>query len=99
MDKTFNSSQHQIFLGLLKQARLEKSITQEMLAGRIGMSQSDISKVERGVRRLDVLELRVWLRGLDVSLPAFSELLDERLAASEIVAKQVVGRRQKPRTR
>jgi transcriptional regulator with XRE-family HTH domain len=93
MDKTLNSTQHQIFLGLLKQARMDKAVTQEMLADRIGLSQPDISKVERGVRRLDVLELRAWLRGLEISLPAFAKQLDARLEASEVVSTRMIGRR------
>lgn len=93
MQKTLNSAQHQILLSLLKQARTDQSITQEMLCERIGMSQSDISKVERGVRRLDVLELRLWLRGLDIPLVAFAKDLDARLSAAELVTAQVAGRR------
>jgi transcriptional regulator with XRE-family HTH domain len=99
MDKTLNSTQHQIFLGLLKQTRMDKAVTQEMLADRIGLSQPDISKVERGVRRLDVLELRAWLRGLDVPLQAFAKSLDARLTASELVAQQVGGARRGGRSK
>lgn len=93
MQKTLNSAPHQIFLSLLKQARTAHGITQEMLCERIGMSQSDISKVERGVRRLDVLELRLWLRALDIPLDAFAKDLDARLAAAELLAEQAGGRR------
>lgn len=93
MQKTLNSAPHQIFLSLLKQARTDQGITQEMLCERIGMSQSDISKVERGVRRLDVLELRLWLRALDVPLDAFAKELDARLTAAELLAEQAGGRR------
>jgi transcriptional regulator with XRE-family HTH domain len=97
MQKTLHSAQHQILLSLLKQARTDQSITQEMLCERIGMSQSDISKVERGVRRLDVLELRLWLRGLNIPLVAFAKDLDARLRAAELMADQVVGiRRSRP---
>lgn len=60
---------------------------------RIGMSQSDISKVERGVRRLDVLELRVWLKGLEISLASFVNELDARLIAGESIARQTSGRK------
>jgi transcriptional regulator with XRE-family HTH domain len=93
MQKSLNSAQHQILLGLLKQARTDQSITQEMLCERIGLSQSDISKVERGVRRLDVLELRLWLHGLGIPLVAFAKDLDARLSASELLTSQVAGRR------
>lgn len=68
-------------------------MTQLELSQRIGMSQSDISKVERGVRRLDVLELRVWLGGLGVPLGSFAKALDAKLAAAEAVARQASGRK------
>lgn len=93
MQKTLNSAPHQIFLALLKQARTEQAVTQEMLCERIGMSQSDISKVERGVRRLDVLELRLWLRALGIPLEVFAQELDASLTAAELLAEQAGGRR------
>ncbi|WP_369796141.1 helix-turn-helix domain-containing protein [Aquabacterium sp. NJ1] len=55
------------FLTLLRQTRRDQQVTQVELSERIGLPQSDISKVERGVRRLDLLELRAWLKGLGVS--------------------------------
>lgn len=93
MQKTLHSAPHQIFLSLLKQARTDQGITQAMLCERIGMSQSDISKVERGVRRLDVLELRLWLRALGSPLEVFAQELDARLTAAELLAEQAGGRR------
>lgn len=93
MQKTIHSAQHQVLLDLLRQARMERSVTQLELSQRIGMSQSDISKVERGVRRLDVLELRVWLGGLGVPLGSFAKALDAKLAAAEAVARQASGRK------
>ena len=35
-------------------------MTQVELAKKLGMTQSDLSKVERGVRRIDFVELRHW---------------------------------------
>jgi transcriptional regulator with XRE-family HTH domain len=93
MPKSLHSSQYQTLLGLLKQARADQAVTQEELSARIGMTQSDISKVERGVRRLDVLELRTWLQGLEISLTSFVGELDTRLAASESLARQSSGRK------
>ena len=93
MQKTLNSAPHQIFLALLKQSRTDQAVTQEALCERIGMTQSDISKVERGVRRLDVLELRQWLLALGISLDAFAKELDARLTAAELLAEQAGGRR------
>jgi transcriptional regulator with XRE-family HTH domain len=93
MQKSLHSDQYQILLSLLRQARIDRSVTQELLSANIGMSQSDISKVERGVRRLDIVELRLWLRGLGVSIQTFSTELDDRLSAYEAMSKQILGRK------
>lgn len=47
---------------------------------RLEWSQADISKVESGVRRLDVIELRTWLAALGQAMPAFVERLEQTLA-------------------
>ena len=49
------------------------------LAEHIGEHQTFVSKVERGIRRIDIVELKRWTDALGVGLVAFSEILDERL--------------------
>lgn len=88
MQKSIHSSQQKILLALLRKAREAASITQQDLAERVGMSQSDISKVERGVRRLDILELRVWLIALGVPLLEFIGELDDAVLATEQLNQQ-----------
>jgi transcriptional regulator with XRE-family HTH domain len=51
------------------------------LAERLKIRQSDVSKIERGVRRLDVVELHGWLRALGMPIYQFATVLDERLVA------------------
>ena len=41
------------------------------LARKLRMTQSAVSKCERGERRLDIIELRRWCRVIDCSLPEF----------------------------
>lgn len=53
---------------LLVRARKGKNITQEELAAKLAISRQNISKIELGQRRLDVLELNDWLQALDVKL-------------------------------
>jgi len=53
---------------LLIKARKEKSITQEDLAVKLGIARQNISKIELGQRRLDVLELNDWLLALGLKL-------------------------------
>jgi transcriptional regulator with XRE-family HTH domain len=50
------SREYQSLMMLLVEARKERGITQRQLAERLGKDQSFVSKIERGVRRLDVLE-------------------------------------------
>lgn len=49
----------------LVSARTESSVTQVMLAEKLGQHQSYVAKVEGLERRLDVIELFDWLQGLD----------------------------------
>lgn len=91
--KNLNSAQHQLLLTLLRKVRTERGVTQEQLSLRIGMQQSDISKVERGVRRLDVLELRIWLSGLDLPLSSFVDELEVELNRHNMLVIQASGKR------
>lgn len=45
------------------------------LARRLDWTQADISKCETGVRRLDVVELKLWLEALGSDLAGFVEEL------------------------
>lgn len=54
--KSIYSGEYQRLLELLVQARKDAKITQEQLAARLKRPQSFVSKVERGERRLDVVE-------------------------------------------
>ena len=66
---------------LLIDLRTAAGLTQVALAERLEWEQTHVSRVERGVRRLDVLELRRWVRALGVSLPYFIKKLEHRLEA------------------
>jgi transcriptional regulator with XRE-family HTH domain len=57
------------FRRLLVAARKEAGLTQQSLADELGWTQTDVSKVERGVRRLDLIEFLAFAQviGIDVS--------------------------------
>lgn len=57
-------------------------MTQVELANRLEWEQTHISRVERGVRRLDLLELRSWVYALGMSLQDFIEMFEQRLEAN-----------------
>jgi transcriptional regulator with XRE-family HTH domain len=60
----------------LKKTREEAGISQVQLAAKLGQTQSAVSKIERGERRLDVVELRAVCKALGTSLPSFIRLVE-----------------------
>ncbi|WP_457334883.1 helix-turn-helix domain-containing protein [Rhizobacter sp. P5_C2] len=88
MPRTIKITPESVLLELLRSARERSGVTQIQLAERTGLRQSDISKSERGVRRLDVLELHGWLSALGVSFVGFAQELDERLTALALLKAQ-----------
>jgi transcriptional regulator with XRE-family HTH domain len=79
MQKSLHSADYKHFLEELRALRENLGVTQEQLADALGLHQTFVSKVERGVRRLDVVELRLWVRVLGVRLTDFAARLEERL--------------------
>lgn len=79
MPKSVFTNEYATFLRLLKETRREAGLTQTDLADRLGLTQSVVSKCERGERRIDVIELRAWCRAIGIRLGDFSEKLDRTL--------------------
>lgn len=71
MEKSIYSKEYSLFLEQLRKAREEKGLTQVDVAERLGQTQSFVSKVERGERRLDVVELRAFCSAFGVSFTTF----------------------------
>lgn len=66
MAKTIRSSGHEALRDALIAARKNAALTQAELAGRLKCHQSFVARVESGERRIDVIELIVLARALDV---------------------------------
>jgi transcriptional regulator with XRE-family HTH domain len=79
MQKSIHTPAYEAFLRLLRQQREDAGLTQEHVAERLGMTQSAVSKCERGERRLDVIELRLWCAAMGVSFTSFTALMDKTL--------------------
>jgi transcriptional regulator with XRE-family HTH domain len=62
MAKTIYSREHRILVERLKKARKEAGLDQEDVAKLLGVSQSYISKMESGQRRIDVVQLKAFAR-------------------------------------
>ena len=56
----YYAQKYQELLGRLRAARLEAGLTQEEVAGRLGRSQTFVSRSETGERRVDVIELQAF---------------------------------------
>jgi len=79
MEKSIYTQEYEVVLELLRALREESGITQTELAQMLEQSQSYVSKVERGERRLDVIQLRTICMTLGTTLPQFIAALESRL--------------------
>jgi transcriptional regulator with XRE-family HTH domain len=78
---------YDILTDLLVKARRKAHINQLELAERLAIGQSAVSKVERGVQRLDMVELHRWLAAIDgPSFVEFASAFDERIQAQTAAA-------------
>lgn len=82
MQKNLHTPDQQLLRELLIELRSTAQLTQVELAERLAWEQTHVSRVERGVRRLDVLELRSWVNALGHSLPDFIAKFEQRLEAN-----------------
>ncbi|MDI4635211.1 helix-turn-helix transcriptional regulator [Pelomonas sp. V22] len=97
MPKSLHSRHNEIFLTLLRGLRKARRLRQADLADRLGRAQGLVSKVERGERRLDVIELRDWLSALDTDFIGFVTSLDAELQTHVTTDLRVIRRRGTPR--
>lgn len=79
MPKSIYRSEYTTLRELIRELRLAQGVTQVTLSEQLGRSQSFISDIERGVRRIDALELRDLCQLLDTDLPDFINELEKRL--------------------
>ena len=76
MPKSTFTDSYKTMIDLLLAARRSAGVTQVELSKRLGKPQPFISNVERGVRRLDVIEFYAIARALGADpLELFSELV------------------------
>lgn len=85
MEKSIRSQQYAIMVRLLRDMRLAAGLSQEQLATRLHVTQTFVSKCERGQRRIDPVELRAWCIALGTSVAKFNEAFEEVNAQNEIL--------------
>jgi transcriptional regulator with XRE-family HTH domain len=83
VEKSIYTREYAVLLELLREARERAGLTQAELAKRLQQSQSFVSKVEVGDRRLDLIQLRTMCGVLGTTLPEFIAELEARLSRPE----------------
>jgi transcriptional regulator with XRE-family HTH domain len=83
MEKSIHTDEYAALLALLRETRGAAGLTQVQLAERLSQSQSFVSKVEIGERRLDLIQLRTICLALGTTLLEFVRRLEERLAGEQ----------------
>ena len=67
MRKTIRDPRYQKLSSELMEERIRLNISQGEIAAKVGLNQSDISKIEKFERRLDVLEFSMILDALRIN--------------------------------
>ena len=62
MDKTIYSEGHKSLIGKLIQARKERGLRQGDVAKLLDKTQSYVSKIEAGQRRVDIIQLKEFAK-------------------------------------
>lgn len=71
MSKTIYSEDHIYIIEQLKRARKDMGFNQNSVAELLGKSQSYISKIETGQRRIDVVQLKKFAKIYEKNLDFF----------------------------
>ena len=80
MAKSIHRQEYRILLDLLKTHRLHAGVTQTDVSTALHRSQSFMSDVEHGVRRIYLLELRDICAVLKISLTRFVQEFEQSLS-------------------
>jgi transcriptional regulator with XRE-family HTH domain len=80
MRKSVHTKDYAAFLELLIEIRHRVGITQAQLGQQLPFEQPAISKIERGERRVDVIELKMICESLGIKLHDFIAELEEKLS-------------------
>ena len=74
--ESIHSESHVKLRGFLKKKRRDLGLTQRALAAKLEVTHSLISKVETGDRRLDIVELKRYLKAIDSCLIEVNGLIE-----------------------
>jgi transcriptional regulator with XRE-family HTH domain len=85
--KSLYRPENTAFLTTLRALRTRAGLTQGDLADRLGRSQNYITAAERGVTRLDGLQLRDWCLACGVDLIVWAKEIEQALAPAKAKRK------------
>lgn len=80
MNKEKKNKRDRIFLQVLKSMRTGGRVTQDEMASRLGVTQSYLSKIERGERGINILELMDYCEAAGITLTEFAARLEWKLS-------------------
>ena len=80
MNKEKNYKRDRIFLQVLKSMRTGGRVTQKEMASKLRVTQSYLSKIERGERGINMLELMDYCEAAGISLTEFAARLEWKLS-------------------
>lgn len=80
MPKTIHRPEYEILRRMIRGAREDAGEAQATLTEQLGRSQSFLSDIERGVRRIDVIELRDLCRILKLDFLTFMGRFEAELS-------------------
>lgn len=68
MRKSIYTPEYRLLIALLRQAREKRDLSQAEVGGFLGITASQVSKWERGDRRVDVNDARLYCNAIGLSL-------------------------------
>lgn len=87
MEKSIYRDENLVLLRLIKQCRVESGLTQAQFAEALGRPQSFTSDIERGLRRLDLVQLRDICHVLGLDLIDFVQRYESELSTKAAAEK------------
>lgn len=99
MPKSIHRPEYDALRTLIRELRMGRGLTQAAISEQLGRTQSFVSDIERGVRRIDALELRDLCQLLDTDLPHFIAELERRLDHQARAVRPRANPRAAPRRR
>ena len=68
MQKSIFSPEYKLLISLMRAERETRGLSQDLVAERVGITASQLSKWERRERRVDLRELRLYCAAIDIPL-------------------------------